>query len=274
MKASDKFEDSLQALDFLAYLSNYLSLDNEFVQTINDFRASVIDYKELKALPYEFNKIFAEYGWVATDEIPIPLMEDAIDIYKNNGLEAAEKSITDKFNDEYLETKLPRMNAIFIFKGRERLIRLAYEDHKNKRYHASVPVVLSQIDGLMFDIAGHSFYDSNKKAEKFDYTSLLTGLRTDISPIAKKMNKPRNRTSAAPLLFPYRNGILHGRDLNYDSEIVSTKCFFNLLAIRPWALFIQNNEFSKRTGEEFIEIPHFKVGQKLEEYFSSIGLRS
>ena len=119
-------------MDFLAYLSDYLSLGDEFVRTINNFRESVIDCKELKALPYEFNKIFAAYGWVATDEIPIPLMEDAIDKYKNNGLEAAEKTITDKFNDEYLETKIPRLNAIFVFEGRERLIRLAYEDHKNK----------------------------------------------------------------------------------------------------------------------------------------------
>ena len=34
--------------------------------------------------------------------------------------------------------------------------------------------------------------------------------------------------------MPYRNGILHGRDLNYGNKFVAGKCIVMLLAISEW----------------------------------------
>lgn len=260
----DDINRNLNALEFFKFISGNSGFNN----VLERYEASLTSLHKLKTLHSQFNSLFAEYGWIATDETNVPLMESAIDSYKHEGLEAAEMVIMDCFSNEYIEKMLPRMNAIFVYKVRERLIKLALEDHKNERYHASVPVVLCQLDGLIFDIAGHSFYENNKKSDKFDYTSQMTGFKTEIQPIANKMNKQRGTTTEQPLSFPYRNGILHGRDLAYDNKLVSTKCFFNLLAIRPWVLFIQNNEISRLKKRDYIEIPNFKMGEKLQEHFN------
>lgn len=212
-----------------------------------------------------FNKTFAPHGWIATDDTSVPLIQEALQIYVKENIEAAENFLCNSFDDKYFQNHLKRMNAVFVFKDRYELIQLAYDDHKNKRYHASVPVILSQIDGLVHDIADQSFFEQDKKLGIFNFDSQITGFNHELNTIAKKMNKPRNKTNSNPLQYPYRNGILHGRDIKYNTRIVSTKCFFSLFSLRIWALRIQNNEMSKRTNQEYEEIPNFKIGKKLSD---------
>ena len=80
------------------------------------------------------------------------------------------------------------------------------------------------------------------------------------------MNRSRSQTNCSPLSFPYRNGILHGRDIAYNNQLVSSKCFFNLFALRPWALFIQQNELKKRQNKNYVDIPNLKIGKKLSDH--------
>lgn len=48
----------------------------------------------------------------------------------------------------------------------------------------------------------------------------------------------------------YRNGILHGRDLNYDNIFVSSKCIVLLFAIHDW-MTNKKSEYSRK--ERFVE---------------------
>ncbi len=223
--------------------------------------------KDIIEITNSFNNTFTEYGWIATDDFSVSIMEKALETYRNKGIASAEDYFCSVFNDQYFSTCIHRMKAILIFKGRERLVEFAYIDHKEKRFHASIPVVLSQIDGLVHDIAKQSFYERYERTKIFQYTSKITGLVSTLDKVAQNMNQCRKQTNFTPLNFPYRNGILHGRDINYDSEIVSTKCFFNLFALRTWGLFIQNNEFDKILNpKQYIKIPGFVVGDKMKLY--------
>lgn len=71
------------------------------------------------------------------------------------------------------------------------------------------------------------------------------------------------------IYFPYRNGILHGRDLAYGNEIVSSKCIVMLFAIRDW-IVNKNNEITRKQKYEKEINPHslsdsFKKYKKVQE---------
>ena len=212
-------------------------------------------------LPDKFNGKFAEYGWFATEELCVDLMEQALAIFQKDGIEQAEKYICSKFDDDYFKFRSHRMKAILVWKDTRRgeFLELAYTDHKHGRYHASVPVVLAQIDGLCLDTNKELFY-GNKSALVIDNS--IAAHETGLLSHAKKASKPRKKTTDSPIHFPYRHGIMHGRDLAYDNELVSTKCFFLLFALRPWAL---QCEFDVVDGDRYKEIPGFTPGELLME---------
>lgn len=229
--------------------------------------------KSLKNIPKDFNSFFAEHGWVATDDTPVPLMTESLRIAKKSGREEAEFFICNYLTPEFCKNSLRRMTAIWVYKDRQTLIELAYEDHKEKRYHASVPVILSQIEGLVRDIAHESTFFTGKegKISKFKYESPVTGLIGSLDVLAGRLGSHRtDNIENDPLSIPYRHGILHGKDINYNNVLVSSKCFFTLFSLRTWALFIQQNELSRRQNNHFKEIPNFKAGIKLTSFISSL----
>jgi hypothetical protein len=220
--------------------------------------------KGLASIADEFNEKFSKYGWIASEDMSVPLMEQAVKTFSEYGIEKAEDFICKSFDDAYFSLHSHRMQALWVWKDtpRSRLLNLAYIDHKEGRYHASIPVVLAQIDGLSFDTNRKSFFD--KKSALIIENSIAaheSGLRN----LSDRTSKQRTKTLANPLNFPYRHGILHGRELAYDNELVSAKCFFTLFAMRPWALKCQKVEFDKQAGHEYEKILGFESGDLLAE---------
>jgi hypothetical protein len=226
---------------------------------MTDYLATIAD---------KFNDIFSEHGWIATEDMSVILMEQAVKLFHESGIEKAEEFICKNFDDAYFSLHSHRMQAIWVWsENRSRLLSLAFADHKQGRYHASIPVVLAQIDGLSFDTNKESFFD--KKSALIIKDSIAaheSGLRN----LSNATSKYRAKTRSNLLNFPYRHGILHGRELAYDNELVSTKCFFILFAIRPWALKCQQVEFDRQAGNEHEQIAGFKAGDLLAEKVKGI----
>lgn len=59
---------------------------------------------------------------------------------------------------------------------------------------------------------------------------------TGLTVLARIFQTGRRKQTTEPLTTPYRNGILHGVDLGYDNQMVATKTWAALFAIRDWAL--------------------------------------
>jgi len=215
-----------------------------------------------------FNDKFSEYGWIATEDMSVPLMEQAVKLFEENGLEEAENFICASFDEAYFSLHSSRMRAIWVWsEGRSRLLELAFIDHKQGRYHASVPVVLAQIDGLSFDSNKESFFD--KKIALIIKNSIAAH-ESGLHSLSNIVSQPRAKTHSDPLNIPYRHGILHGRELAYDNKLVSTKCFFILFALRPWALKCQQVEFDRQSGKKNEQIAGFKAGDLLAEKVKEI----
>lgn len=55
------------------------------------------------------------------------------------------------------------------------------------------------------------------------------------------MRLGRNKTNEGSINIPYRNGILHGRELAFDNRIVAAKCWSAIFAVRDWVSAIEKN---------------------------------
>ena len=254
-----KLEGEAESLARLGELldSFGIEFDHQFLTALRS------ETSQFVTLADRFNKAFSQHGWIATEDMSKNLMEKALEIFHSQGLDDAEKHLCAAFDDDYFALHSHRMRALWVWKNseRENLLKLAFEDHKNQRYHASTPVVLAQIDGLAFDINRATFF--NNKKSSLILENSVAAHETGLSTLSKISGRQRTKTQSNPIRFPYRHGILHGRDLAYASRIVSTKSFFALFAMRPWALRCQQSELSRQQGLDYEEIPGFTPGDLL-----------
>ena len=99
----------------------------------------------------EFNLHFADYGWCAYDSISEELVHRANLVYEEQGIEAAERILIEYYQNEAPGQIDHILGAAPSFSMREGMIRQCFEDHREGRYYASVPLSLIIIDGAVND---------------------------------------------------------------------------------------------------------------------------
>lgn len=203
-----------------------------------DLPALIDQSLEIVTLPDRFNAHFLSRGWIASEYMHYEAMRDAVSLADSGDLDSGEARLVEEMNAEFLQHMLLSMRAVKAFRPREQLLRLALEDHRSVRFHASVPVVLAQIDGIVFDVARSSFF-SKRTSSRLYAADTLAGHPDGLAALASKMSEGRKATTQSVLDLPYRHGILHGRDLGYATETNSTKAFAALIALKPWAMKVE-----------------------------------
>lgn len=182
----------------------------------------------------EFNLRFADYGWCAYDSISEELVHRANLEYEEHGIEAAERILIEYYQNEAPDQIDHILDAAPSFAMREGMIRQCFEDHREGRYYASVPLSLIIIDGAVNDYTKKKgFFTAATTVDPWD---CLVGCTEGLTKIKLNFNQNRLKTNSAPIYIPYRNGILHGRDINYGNEYVSCKCIALMFAIADWMI--------------------------------------
>ncbi|MEH2359437.1 hypothetical protein [Nostoc sp.] len=186
-------------------------------------------------IPDKFNGYFSKFGWVAYESLNVDLMQKAIELGDQSKFEEAENLLTDYYNEQTLQWLLMTMLGVKEFRNREEFAKLAKEDYLAERYYACVPILLMLIDGLVNDIEQTGFF-----AEGTDLTAWdsIAAHSSGLQELSKLFRENRKKTSIEKITIPYRNGILHGRDLGYANKIVAAKCWAALFAIKDWAIAI------------------------------------
>ncbi|AVH72287.1 hypothetical protein [Nostoc sp. 'Lobaria pulmonaria (5183) cyanobiont'] len=193
--------------------------------------------EQLKILyiPDKFNEYFSKFGWVAYESLNVDLMQKAIELVDKSKFEEAENLLTDYYNEQTLQWLLMTMLGVKEFRNREEFAKLAKEDYLAERYYACVPILLMLIDGLVNDIEQTGFF-----AEGTDLTAWdsIAAHSSGLQELSKLFSVNRTTTISEKITIPYRNGILHGRDLGYANKIVAAKCWAALFVIKDWAIAI------------------------------------
>ncbi len=202
---------------------------------------------ELNNTILKFNDYFSDLGWCAYDSMNLHLMRGAITAYETSGSEAGEGVLLKYYQEDVKEVIHWLKNKADSFAQRYNLIQHAFDDHFARRYYASVPLFLIIIDGAVND------YTKSKGffAEGTDLTAwdCLVGCSDGLAKLKCIFNKRRSRTNQDEIRLPYRNGILHGRDLNYGNEYVSCKCVALMFALADWMNMRDSEENRKAKFE-------------------------
>lgn len=191
-----------------------------------------------------FNERFSDKGWIVYDKLSLTLIEEVNKVYDENGEEAAEKVLIEYYSSKVEESLYSLKNNCEELFVRYNLILKAFEDHKEGRYHASIPLFLMIIDGAVNDYTkSKGFFAEGTDVSAWD---CLVGCSSGLSKIKNIYCKGRNKTNTEVIYLPYRNGILHGRDLNYDNVFVSSKCIVLLFAIHDWMTNKKSEDFRRK----------------------------
>lgn len=117
--------------------------------------------------------------------------------------------------------------------ARGRLLDRALTHHRARRYEASILILLTQIDGITFDMTGNNesfFYDGERLP--YEHTASVAGLPGNLAAVRSQLKVDGFAVSRAGLW--QRHPILHGRELAYDTRINSTKTWALLCAVIEW----------------------------------------
>lgn len=206
---------------------------NPEIKTQRDQAVEILNHANILLLPDEFNNLFSKDGWVCYGGLSQRILEEVIYLGSNKQYQEAKQLLINYIDEDKIDFILKKCASREHFKERLDLFNLLKIDYLEERYHACIPLLLALIDGLANDISKHlGFFAENSDLELYDsITSHGTGL-----PFLKTiMNTSRTKTITEIIHMPYRNGILHGRDLNFANKEVASKCWWVLDCLIDWA---------------------------------------
>lgn len=222
----------------------------------------------------KFNEYFSGNGWVLYDSINSTLIEKSVQEYDNSDYETAEKVLIDYYKTEVGQVLNQLKNGNVELSIRYNNIKKAFEDHIAERYYASVPQFLMIADGAVNDYTKkQGFFAEGTDVEVWD---CLVGSSDSLQKLKEIYSRSRKKTNNEPIFLPYRNGILHGRDLNYSNEVVSCKCIVLLFAIHDWMINKNSEDKRKEKYEESLKplswkeiISRIKKNEEVKEKLQS-----
>ena len=249
-----KYEDSLPSMnkmksDMLGYrIIGSLFGKGKQVKQINN------QFNELMEVSNKYNEYFTDHGWAIYSLLSTTMMKEAVEVYEKDGLDEAEKIIT-KYYQENLELDIGRLNSVEEFRIRYALLKNAFDDHIARRYHSSVLLLLIIVDGVVNDYTRKKgFFTGGTDVSAWD---CMVGAEGGLQKLRDIFNRSRKKTSTEEIRIPYRNGILHGRDLNYSTVLVSSKCIGLVFAVFDWIRKKNDEDIRKEKHHKESNPPSF-----------------
>jgi hypothetical protein len=248
MKYSDsdtiqKFEEQITGLELLLKLATFTPFLFGGVKKVKELKKQARDLRkqlsEMKQIPDEFNTIFSKAGWIAYDSLSMDFMKSQINLAKTGKYDDAIDYFRKYYDEDRINFEILLLNRTDVTRIRLPLVKLAFEDYKEDRFHAMIPVILMMIDGIVNDVVGKGFHTESQELDAWD--SIIT-IDNGLEVIQAIFKKGRFKTRIEEIYEPYRNGILHGIDLGYANNKVALKCWHYLFVIRDWAQSKLNEE--------------------------------
>ncbi|AZB30281.1 MULTISPECIES: hypothetical protein [Chryseobacterium] len=250
---SDKIEDNSSFEEFrnnlkgvkpikkiASFLAPFSSTAKGILHDLKYFDDIEKQFEEISKSPDQFNHYFSELGWIAHESGNHNLILECISLAKADNIKAAEEKLADHYTTQEMQWLVKATYGVPEFKIRNSLINAAYEDTKAKRFHSAIPLLLMIIDGTVNDLSkSKGFFAENTDLTAWDS---IAAHSSGLSKLRDILNVTRKATTTEEIFFPYRNGILHGRDLSYANKYVAGKAWLTLFAINDWAKALQKNK--------------------------------
>lgn len=222
------------------------------------------EMKDLIMTTEEYNNNFSDYGWIAYSLINVEFMKNANIIFKENGIEKAEDFISDYYKDNIKNTKRFIQYSTKEFRKRANIIDEAFEAYESEKYYSAITLFLTIADGVINDFTKNKGFFT--EGVDLDCWDCLVECDKGLKKLKEIYNLPRKKTVEDMVTMPYRNGILHGRDLNFGNKYVAGKCNVLLLAISEWIKSKNTEESRKDKYKKEANLPKLSESiKKLQE---------
>lgn len=207
-----------------AVAKSYHSTLNQIVEAVKDI---------------DFETIEQEAGWMELLAVPY-----LIELSKKGDL--WKQLIRDFHDSEFLKEFRKDLGSKKVFDKRMHILNRAIDHHGSKDYVSSVPLLLAQIEGIIWDFGveekfldahensrarvdtnGNPVLDKNGDPVKMQFGEVLSRVFGDHQQLQSHASE---KVYSAEL----RNPVLHGRTVNYDDEKTSTMLmiFLTMLSIK------------------------------------------
>lgn len=227
MKLPLKYEEmgtSLKALSNIGYIAAFLNRYGIGGKKIKSFSMKIEElhrtYEDLSSIISEFNEVFTPLGWVMSESTSLESAKKALELAKSGKLDEGESILVADYEGDKLDAFVKRLIYKKSFKDREAMINEALKLCHEERYMAAVPLLLMIVDGVGQDCFGKTIFSD--RVDLIEANS-IAGHEAGLLKLTRKMSSARRKLNKEEIRFPYRNGIMHGRDINFGNRYVVAK---------------------------------------------------
>lgn len=182
--------------------------------------------------------LLGKRGWYLDSEFTYLHLNNIAEAIREDRINEVDETLCD-----YYESRLSEIESALLSRHphRERFLRDAILAHREGKYTLSVPVFLTQADGICNELVGCGLYSRQKGrglkrlTDCFSSESMAPTRASIVhvlwQPLPISAGKEQ-RANEPDLL--YRHAVLHGEDLTYDTRIQSCRAI-SLLNCVSWA---------------------------------------
>ena len=195
--------------------------------------------------------LLSKYGWYLDFDSEMDLPNQLRNLIVNGKVDDVDEILMEYYNEN-----IDRIfkNLSDSYSDRKEIFKQIIAAHKEQKYFLTIPSILTQVDGICFDITTKKYFITEKKEKKFKYLPEVATEFANISgSIAEAFSMPiLNQTAinsheSKIENFPVklnRHLIMHGIDKEFGTEKNSLKCLSLLVYLSDMLTLI--NE--KNTG--------------------------
>ena len=209
----------------------------------------------LEQLPGRTRSILAtlaQHGWYIDPDMNLPEIADMVMLFEQGEVTKANNELVLYF-DQRKDAILSELCTAF--PKRANIFTSAFEAHADGKYDLSIPVLLTQADGICLELTGAQLYSKQRDRKvtrvaevvaTFDVDSFTAALLyplTEVFPIAFSSEE---RVGLPDILN--RHAILHGESITYGTHINSCKAI-SLVSFTAWVLSSINKPSYKSAVE-------------------------
>jgi hypothetical protein len=218
-------EDALKQSGFSSFEHFVESIKESSRKFMASLKVGIEAFNESNRLMKYPIGTLAEHGWYLSLEMSMVETVEIAKLFSEGHLNAANKRMVDfyKKNQSSVEETVRKY-----FPLRKQIIKTAFEAHRKRKYELSIPVMLTQADGICNDLVGTHLFRRRKGspatlqfANQFATDVFLSSL---LEPLRRegqiRVDTRRLKTTSGVL---NRHGILHGSIVDYASEENSFK---------------------------------------------------
>jgi len=201
---------------------------------------------DLVHLTGSFNDVFLENGWLLSESTNVKTAQKALKLHGSGHSHEAEALLAADYAGNRLDIMVRQWCHLEEFKTRWDHLHEACALTHEGRYLAATPLLLIIADGVGTDAFKKSIFSEGVDMEELDS---FAGQPDALPKLVKNMCGVRRKTNSENLYFPFRNGIIHGRDLGYNNQLVNAKCWSFLGNIAD-VIAVRNNDLASEPEPE------------------------